>query len=190
MCEGPFRKGTEILKYFPGHGMYKGKVTRLPSHKNEFYRVKYSDGDDEDLSLEEMRQYANFFVYLKNVESKDIAEENHFSNTTNHPSNASTGTNDNKSDIENKNKDDNEDDDEDDNEEEKTKKREKKGVLSLLIETLKDLKDSAEKSLGDGDCKLLTMQLKDNMPFFKDTWKGLQNAEMEVDGKPRAKLIP
>jgi len=191
MCEGPFRKGTEILKYFPGHGMYKGKVTRIPSHKNEFYRVKYCDEDDEDLSLEEMRQHANFLVYLKNVESEDIAEENHFFNTTNHISNASTVTND---DIENKKKDDNKDDDEDGNEdgneEEKTKKREKKVVLSLLIETLKNLKESAEKSLGDGDCKILTMQLKDNMPFFKDTWEGLQNAEMEVDGKPRAKLIP
>lgn len=169
MCNGPFLHGTEIMKYFPGHGMFKGKVTRLPSQKNKYYKVEYSDNDSEELSLEELRQYSNFYVYLKNVESEDIEEGNYFSTTTNVPSNASAAsnsTNDNEFEIENDN------DNGDENKEEKTKKREKKVVLSLLIETLEDLKESAGKSLRDGDCKILTMQLKDNMPFFKDTWEG------------------
>ena len=34
--------------------VYKDKVTRLPFHKNEYYRVEYSDNDYEDLTVEEV----------------------------------------------------------------------------------------------------------------------------------------
>ena len=57
--------------------MYKGKVTRLLSCKNEFYRVEYSDKVSKHILLEKVRHIV--YVYLKNVESEDIAEQNYFS---------------------------------------------------------------------------------------------------------------
>ena len=43
-----YANGTEVYKFFEGHGWYKGTVIDYdPS--SEFYAVKYEDGDEEDM---------------------------------------------------------------------------------------------------------------------------------------------
>lgn len=51
-----------------------------------------------------------------------------------------------------------------DNDEEKGKKRE---LLFLLEKTFQQLKESSKKARVDDDCKILTMELKDNISFFQ-----------------------
>lgn len=44
--------GCEVHKYFDGHGLFAGKVVAF--HKATGYRVKYEDGDQEDMSHSEL----------------------------------------------------------------------------------------------------------------------------------------
>ena len=48
--------GTRIYKEFPKHGWYYGKVSHM-TFGNRFYRIKYSDGDDEDMLHEDVVKY-------------------------------------------------------------------------------------------------------------------------------------
>ena len=42
--------GTSILKYFSeGRDYFEGKITSLPTSGNKFYRIRYQDGDEEDM---------------------------------------------------------------------------------------------------------------------------------------------
>ena len=47
--------GTSILKYFSeGKDYFEGKITSLPTQGNTFYRIRYQDGDEEDMDPLEM----------------------------------------------------------------------------------------------------------------------------------------
>ena len=47
--------GTSILKYFSeGRDYFEGKITSLPTPGNKFYRIRYQDGDEEDMDPLEM----------------------------------------------------------------------------------------------------------------------------------------
>ena len=42
--------GTSILKYFvEGKDYFEGKITKLPTPAKKFYRIRYQDGDEEDM---------------------------------------------------------------------------------------------------------------------------------------------
>ena len=42
--------GTSILKYFvEGKDYFEGKITKLPTPAKKFYRIRYKDGDEEDM---------------------------------------------------------------------------------------------------------------------------------------------
>ena len=42
--------GTSILKYFvEGKDYFEGKITKLPTSAKNFYRIRYQDGDEEDM---------------------------------------------------------------------------------------------------------------------------------------------
>jgi len=45
---------TTIQKYFPGNGTFTGVVM---SFEDPYYKVAYEDGDEEEISWEELRQY-------------------------------------------------------------------------------------------------------------------------------------
>lgn len=51
----PFPLGTIFTKTFDGFGDYEGKVVGVPDDKTSFYyAVEYEDGDEEDLTFEEL----------------------------------------------------------------------------------------------------------------------------------------
>ena len=52
LLDGPFEKGTKLIKYFSSSGIYEGQVKKIPTHNNEFYSILYVDGDSEELSFE------------------------------------------------------------------------------------------------------------------------------------------
>merc|ERR1719183_1750166 len=41
--------GHPVSKHFPGHGTFLGKVSMLPTGTRRFYRIIYSDGDEEEM---------------------------------------------------------------------------------------------------------------------------------------------
>jgi len=47
--------GMRVVKYFPNHGEFEGVVVRVPRGKSTYYLVKYTDGDQEELTLDEAR---------------------------------------------------------------------------------------------------------------------------------------
>eukprot|EP00957_Ditylum_brightwellii_P081356 6188626-Ditylum_brightwellii.AAC.1 len=49
--------GTKIVKSFLDYGEFKGVVTRIPTDEEPFYRVQYEDGDEEDMSGDEIEKY-------------------------------------------------------------------------------------------------------------------------------------
>lgn len=50
--------GCKLMKYFPGHGWFEGTIEeiRLEAAHNKTRRITYSDGDVEDLSIEEIQR--------------------------------------------------------------------------------------------------------------------------------------
>ncbi|KAK9863263.1 hypothetical protein WJX84_000610 [Apatococcus fuscideae] len=49
--------GREVLKNFPGHGTFKGSVVKyFGAWKSHPWRVRYEDGDSEDLNDDELLQ--------------------------------------------------------------------------------------------------------------------------------------
>lgn len=58
--------GCKFQKKFGRYGYYTGTVTSLPSEQNEYFRVIYEDGDEEDLSEQEL------FRLLSNRRSKKL----------------------------------------------------------------------------------------------------------------------
>ena len=47
-----------ILQHFEGYGTYQGKITMLPSRGHDYYRVYYSEDDDEeDIPVDKITQY-------------------------------------------------------------------------------------------------------------------------------------
>jgi len=46
-----------VEKFFPGHGKFTGKIAILPTPGYNFYRVKYTDGDSEDIAADMMHKY-------------------------------------------------------------------------------------------------------------------------------------
>ena len=61
--------GTNILKYFAdGKQYYQGKITKLPGHGNSFYHARYNDGDEEDMTPDEMwMAFSDWCVYNKEM---------------------------------------------------------------------------------------------------------------------------
>jgi len=47
----PFPVGTKIRKFFNGHGWFEGKVVSVD---DLYHRILYSDGDEEDMTVEEV----------------------------------------------------------------------------------------------------------------------------------------
>merc|ERR1712151_1288137 len=47
--------GAKVLKKFEGYGEYEGTVINVPSKSYEYYRIRYVDGDEEDMSDNEVR---------------------------------------------------------------------------------------------------------------------------------------
>jgi hypothetical protein len=47
--------GTKFMKSFGIHGEYNGIVLELPTSDQPFYRVRYEDGDEEDMEEDELR---------------------------------------------------------------------------------------------------------------------------------------
>ncbi|CAB9514023.1 PHD [Seminavis robusta] len=48
--DGIIPVGTVFEKKFRGHGTFEGRVIQLPTEDHQYYRVKYSDDDEEDLT--------------------------------------------------------------------------------------------------------------------------------------------
>lgn len=46
-----------VVKYFPGHGTFHGRVH---SYDGEYFRVKYEDGDEEDVDCSELTDMIPF----------------------------------------------------------------------------------------------------------------------------------
>ena len=63
--------GTKLLKDFDGDD-YEGKVIAVPSEDSEFYKVQYEDGDEEDLTLEEVQPLIEAY---KQMQKEQEAEE-------------------------------------------------------------------------------------------------------------------
>ena len=49
-----FPVGTKISKFFDGYGWFQGKVASVD---DLYHRILYSDGDEEDMTVEEVRQH-------------------------------------------------------------------------------------------------------------------------------------
>jgi hypothetical protein len=47
--------GTKFMKSFGIHGEYAGTVIELPTSDQPFYRVRYEDGDEEDMEEDELK---------------------------------------------------------------------------------------------------------------------------------------
>jgi hypothetical protein len=47
---GTIALGTVFYKKFKGHGTFEGKVKQLPTEEHPFYRVRYEDDDEEDIT--------------------------------------------------------------------------------------------------------------------------------------------
>merc|ERR1712071_631293 len=69
---GEIKIGTRILKSFDKQGIFEGVVQRMPSKRNSYYKVKYNDGDDEEMSDGEVRGYAREYI-AKRKSLKDTA---------------------------------------------------------------------------------------------------------------------
>lgn len=50
--------GTKIMKSFGTLGDFEGVVTRIPTEAVPYYQVHYEDGDEEDMSEDEIQKYA------------------------------------------------------------------------------------------------------------------------------------
>ena len=64
--------GTNVLKYFTGgckgKRYYQGKITKLPGPGNSFYHVRYDDGDEEDMTPDEMwMAFSDWCVSIKKI---------------------------------------------------------------------------------------------------------------------------
>jgi len=49
--------GSKLLKSFDELGEFEGYVRRMPTKRNSYYMVRYTDGDEEDLSDTEVREH-------------------------------------------------------------------------------------------------------------------------------------
>ena len=49
--------GDKVRKSFPGHGVFEGKITKIPTDEFPYYRVEYEDGDSEDINANDVSQY-------------------------------------------------------------------------------------------------------------------------------------
>jgi len=67
--------GTKILKDFEGHGDFEGTIEAVPASDDEgdeFYRVRYIDGDEEDMSEDEAHACVEYWKEKnKNAEPED-----------------------------------------------------------------------------------------------------------------------
>ena len=69
--------GCKLVKYFPGHGWFEGTIEKIrpDAAHNKTRRITYSDGDVEDLSIEEIQRarksYARKFLQDRKREQKE-----------------------------------------------------------------------------------------------------------------------
>ena len=54
--------GTKIMKSFQRHGDFTGIVKCIPTKKNLYYKVRYNDGDEEDMSDREVQINARRYI--------------------------------------------------------------------------------------------------------------------------------
>ena len=79
-ADGSVLVGTEVLKNFPGHGDFKGKVVEfVPAAVGtagavDVWSVVYADGDSEDMELEELSYWVAFKVQ-RGIEAKATAQQ-------------------------------------------------------------------------------------------------------------------
>ena len=55
------RVGSKIMKKF-GNRIYVGEITELPRTGENYYRVKYEDGDSETMRITEVLKCIDLFV--------------------------------------------------------------------------------------------------------------------------------
>jgi hypothetical protein len=75
-ADGSVLVGTEVLKNFPGHGEFEGKVLEFVAASGssgvDVWSVLYADGDKEDMELEELSYWVAYKVQ-KRVEAAAAA---------------------------------------------------------------------------------------------------------------------
>ena len=61
---GHFRVGQKILKNFPGYKEpFLGEITLLPTADFAYYRVSYEDGDQEDISIDDISKHVAMYHF-------------------------------------------------------------------------------------------------------------------------------
>lgn len=69
--------GCKLVKYFPGYGWFEGTIEeiRLEAAQNKTRRITYSDGDCEDLSIDEIkRARKSYAMKLSRDRKKDVMD--------------------------------------------------------------------------------------------------------------------
>ena len=61
---GHFRVGQKVLKNFPGYKEpFLGEITLLPTADFAYYRVSYEDGDQEDVSIDDISKHVAMYHF-------------------------------------------------------------------------------------------------------------------------------
>ena len=55
--------------------LYEGKIIHTPNNEDDFYKVRYNDGDEEELELAEVHKCRNHFLDSKKKPSEDIKKK-------------------------------------------------------------------------------------------------------------------
>jgi hypothetical protein len=68
-----FSTGAEICKEFPGYGLFRGVVMSICDDDGEIlYRIRYDDGDTEELQECSMEEYVEAAKRQRALEAKDV----------------------------------------------------------------------------------------------------------------------
>uniref|UniRef100_A0A7S4IZC2 PTM/DIR17-like Tudor domain-containing protein n=1 Tax=Odontella aurita TaxID=265563 RepID=A0A7S4IZC2_9STRA len=66
--------GTKMLKTFDGMGDFEGTVVKVPSKGSPFYKVRYDDGDEEDLDEDELRSHISYWKKRRKAKAEESVE--------------------------------------------------------------------------------------------------------------------